>query len=133
MARQGHRPTFPLSHFPTFQVTSPRQQDFPLFLIRKEDANVAWLIRTLQQHGWMTRKDLLRHINWPATDRNLRWVRALAEAAGAEVVKGQSGFNHVSNCTPEEISHAANQQIAQGKLMIKYGIALKRRAHQEIG
>jgi hypothetical protein len=72
-------------------------------------------------------------IGEPRTEHNLRWVRALAEAAGGEIVKGQKGFNHPSNCTVDEITHAANQAIAQGKLMVRYGIKLRRRAHELVG
>ncbi len=108
------------------------QPDFPLFCIKPEHPNVEWLKNTLKEKGWMTRKQILDFVGFHRTEHNLRWVRALAEAAGADVVKGQKGFNHISNCTPEEINHSANQSIDQGKHMIRYGIKLRRRAHELI-
>lgn len=109
------------------------QADLPLFLIRRENANVEWLIETLKGRGWMTRKEILRYAGFPVTAHNERWVRALVEAAGPDIVKGQQGFNHISRCKFDEITHAANQAISQGRLMVHYGIALRRRAHALVG
>lgn len=109
------------------------QPDLPLFLIKRENANVQWLIETLKARGWMTRKEILRYAGFAVTPHNERWVRALVEAAGADIVKGQQGFNHISNCKFDEITHAANQAISQGRLMVHYGIKLRKRAHALVG
>jgi hypothetical protein len=106
------------------------QPELPLFCIRRENVNVQWLVGLLKERGWMTRKDILREAQMKVTAHNERWVRALVEAAGDEIVKGQKGFNHISRCPLNEITHAANQAIAQGKLMIKYGLRLRKRAHE---
>lgn len=107
-------------------------QTLPLFAIPRDNANVEWLVKLLRQRGWMTRQDILRTLAWPATGNNTRWVRSLVSAAGAEVVKGQKGYNHIANCQVDDILHASNQEIGQGKKMIQYGIALRRRAHAMI-
>jgi hypothetical protein len=107
-------------------------ETLPLFEVPRENANVDWLVNLLRQRGWMTRQDILRTLAWPATGSNIRWVRSLVSAAGDEVVKGQKGYNHIANCQVDDILHASNQEIDQGKKMIQYGIALRRRAHQMI-
>lgn len=105
----------------------------PLFLIRPDHPNVRWLVEILRARGWMTRKMILDVANSSgAAAYRERWVRALVNAAGADIVKGQSGFNHVENCTIDEITHAANQSESQAKLMLEYSIALRRRAHQRV-
>ena len=105
----------------------------PLFLIREDHANVKWLVALLRARGWMTRKMILAEARKADTAYSERWVRALVQAAGAEVVKGQDGFNHFENCKLDDITHAANQSISQGKLMIQYGVALRRRVHGRVG
>jgi hypothetical protein len=104
----------------------------PLFMIQSDHPNVRWLVELLRARGWLTRKDILEEAKLGGGDYHERWVRALVHAAAAEIVKGQRGFNHFSNCTVEEITRAADQSISQGKLMVHYGIALRRRAHQRI-
>ena len=108
----------------------------PLFRVTPDHSNVRWLLRLLKEHGWQTRREIAEAIRTDgltvSASYSERWVRAVAEAAGAKIVKGQAGFNHIDNCTIEEILHAANQSISQGKLMIKYGIALKQQAHRRV-
>ncbi len=104
-----------------------------LFKLPREHANVQWLIGLLKDNGWLTRKEILERINWPATDANLRFIRMIVSAAGPEIVKGQQGFNHITNCKPDEISHAANQAISDGRENIRYGVALRRKAHELVG
>jgi len=90
--------------------------------------HVASLVALLRStHRWWTRAELGEQFGW--TDRE---VRAVVAAAGAEVVKGQRGFCHVEHATTEEITHAANQSESQGKRMLDYSLALRRRAHQAI-
>jgi hypothetical protein len=104
-----------------------------LFKFDPEHPDVTWLKEHLKAKGWQTRRQLCAVLELPGTDSNLRRIRALVEAAGADVVKGQHGFNFVDNVTIEDLNHAAVQSIAQGKCMLRYGIALRRRAHAKVG
>lgn len=113
-------------------MKTERQLDMPLFAVPADHPNVRWLVGLLRQRGWMTRQEILREAGRTGGRYNERWVRALVNAAGPEIVKGQAGFNHVANCKIEEINHAARQSISQGKLMVRYGIALLRLAHGKI-
>lgn len=108
------------------------QKDFP-FPVEKENVNVRWVVDTLKANGWTTRRELLRQAGLAYNDWNARWIRKLMEAAGDDVVKGQKGFNHIKNCTVEEMREAAKQSISQGKEMVHYGIRLLRRAHAMVG
>ncbi len=99
-----------------------------LFAHQPVEVHAAALVALLQTtHRWWTRAELVEHFGW--SERDVRYVVA---EAGADIVKGQKGFCHVEHATPEEIKHASNQSVAQGKLMIRYGIGLRRRAHQAI-
>lgn len=108
----------------------------PLFAVTPDHPNVAWLVRELKARGWLTRKEIAALAAGAGLKMSAsyseRWVRALVNAAGADIVKGQHGFNHFDNCTVTEITHAANQSISQAKLMIQYGVALRRRVHQKV-
>lgn len=84
----------------------------------------------LRQRGWQKRKHIFREFGW--SDRKIRDV---AQSMGADVVRGQLGFNLTSQVKREEIGHAvaaADAFISQGKQMMRYGIALKRRLHQRL-
>lgn len=100
-----------------------------------EDAWRDWLIALLRQRRWMIAREILLEAGFEDNEGNRRRVRAWAHAAGPDIVKGQKGFNHITNCRDqqEEIDHCANQSISQGKEMIRYGLALKRRLHAIIG
>jgi hypothetical protein len=114
------------------QPSTPLQTDLPFFVIHPEHEHVTWFLDQLKTHGWLTRRQLIDLAGLPHSERNQRWVRKLAEQAGDRVVKGQKGFNYYENCTLEEITHAANQSRAQARLMLRYHIGLKRRAHQRL-
>lgn len=111
---------------------STTQLDMPLFAVPADHPNVRWLVGLLQERGWMTRKEILAEAGRAGGHYSERWVRALVQAAGTEIVKGQEGFNHVDNVTIEQGNHAANQSENQGKLMIEYALGLRRRMHQRI-
>ena len=78
--------------------------------------------------GWQTRRQLTQALAVSA-----RRVRALAEAAGVEVVRGPKGFACFENVDADEARHCAEIAISQGKKMIRWGVAVKRRVHQRIG
>lgn len=108
------------------------QLDMPLFQIPADHPNVRWLVALLKERGWMTRKQILAEAGRAGGRYSERWVRALVQAAGTEIVKGQAGFNHVDNVTLQAGKEAAAQSISQGKLMIRYGIGLLRKMHERL-
>lgn len=103
-------------------------QDMPLFLAQPADPNVDRFLGLLRHYGRLTRRQVAAITGW-----NERDIRALAEAAGDQVVRGQHGFTLAESADLEEIKHAADAAISQGKKMIHYGVALRRRAHGRIG
>lgn len=102
--------------------------ELPLFKADRADPNVERLLRLLAAYGHLTRAQIGRITGWKDRD-----IRALAEAAGAEVVRGQNGFCLTSGADLDEILEAARIAISQGKKMIRYGLALKRRVHAKVG
>lgn len=90
------------------------------------------LLKSRSQGGpdaspWLTRKELVQLLG-----KSERDIRALAEAAGPEIVRGQKGFAHFDNAPLDLIKEAADQAQAQGKKMLRYSIRLRRRAHARI-
>jgi len=102
--------------------------DLPLFQAKPEDPSVERFLFLLAHHGQLTRKDFKALEGW-----NDRTVRDLAEAAGGQVVRGPKGFSLEELTTVDEMKHAAEIAISQGKKMISYGVALRIRAHKRIG
>jgi len=86
------------------------------------------MVQWLALHpGWHTAAKISGSLS--LSDRK---VRALAEASNGLVVSGPGtpGYCHASHCTAEEISHAAETLISQGKRMIARAIRIRRRGHQ---
>lgn len=98
---------------------------------RHDDArDVAWLENLLSGAGcWMTASDIALTIGGRRCDRD---IRELASQS-ANVLSGQKGYKHVEHATAEEVDHAANWLISQGKKMIKRGIAVRKNAHRIFG
>lgn len=103
-------------------------QDMPLFLAAPADPNVDRFLGLLRHYQRLTRRQMSAMTGWSERD-----IRALAEAAGDQVVRGQAGFTLTETADLVEIQHAAEAAISQGKKMIRYGVALRRRAHRRIG
>lgn len=91
------------------------------------DAEVARLVEFLRMRpDWHKAKEIAAALGLP--DRK---VRQLAENSAGQIVSapGSPGYRHLSHCTADEISHAANQLHSQGKRMIDRSIRLRRAAH----
>lgn len=84
-------------------------------------------IAALGGHRWRTAAQLTTAIG--LSDRKLR---ALAADSQGRIISGQRGYCLISEATPEEIAHAADWLIAQGRLMIKRGIQIRKHAHHLI-
>ncbi|MBK8255601.1 MAG: hypothetical protein IPK82_23425 [Polyangiaceae bacterium] len=105
------------------------QVELPLAAV-PANTDVRWLEHLLQgAHCWLTAKDIAQTSMGRVGDRDLR---ALASAS-AWIISGQKGYKHVAHATTEEITHASNWLVSQGKLMIKRGLRIKRNAHRRIG
>ena len=77
--------------------------------------------------GWQTRREICNRTDW--SERKLRDV---AESLGSGIVRGQRGFKLTKHLTREDLSsaaQAADAALSQGKRMIRYGLALKRKLH----
>ena len=86
------------------------------------------LQEVLKEAGqWVKAKDL--HASMGLTDRALR---NLAEASEGAVISGQLGYKHADCATAEEITHAANWLMAQGRKMMDRGLKILRRAHKQL-
>lgn len=112
-------------------LTQSAESQLPLFRAEPEDPNAQRFLSLLAVHGHLTRKEIAERTGW--TERQ---VRMLAEAAGAEVVRGQNGFQLTAVALAErrvdEVLAAKEAAISQGKKMIAYGIALGRRIHAKV-
>ena len=109
----------------------------PLFQCAADDPRVELFRRLLRQRGWLTAREVLLALDIEDGEANRRQVRAWAHACGADVVKGQRGFNLLENLRAknelDDALRAAHQAEAQGREMIEYALALKRRLHALVG
>jgi hypothetical protein len=101
-----------------------------LFEFTDESISVKWLENLLRGGGcWMTAKDIILSTRGKAHERTLR---DLASQSG-QIITGQKGYKHIEHATAEEIAHASNWLISQGKKMIKRGLTIRRSGHRRIG
>jgi hypothetical protein len=87
-----------------------------------------WL--TSVPRDWQTRRQLTVFLGW--SERKLRDV---AESMGSEIVRGQRGFKLTADLERDDLSsaaQAADAALSQGKRMIRYGLALKRKLHSKL-
>ena len=91
------------------------------------EAHVGELLALLRANGWLTRRQLRSLTGWAE-----RTIRAVAEAAGAQVVRGPRGFNLGEQCSLDELKHCGEIAIAQGTKMIHYGHELLKLAHRRV-
>lgn len=76
--------------------------------------------------GWIRAKEIEAQIE--IDDRRMR---VIAEKSEGRILSGQKGYRLFDASVPvEEADHAANWLIAQGKKMIRRGVAIRRRFHQ---
>lgn len=110
------------------------QEELPLFVVAPESVNVAYLVEFLRSAGgWVVARHILIRWGLEDTDQNRRFIRALAEAAGADVISGQKGYLHIAHATVEEAHHAASWLESQASKMAAKACAIRRRAHALIG
>lgn len=109
--------------------TAPSNQ--PDLFAEQVNCDLDHLRARLQQTGWQTRSQLSEHFGWSE-----RYIRDLAEALGPEIVRGQAGFKLTSQLTRDELplgQQASDAFISQGKKMLRYGLALRRKLHEKLG
>lgn len=87
---------------------------------------IAELCGLLRGRGWLTAKQLVA-LRPAWTERS---IRKLASASGGQVISGPGtpGYCHHEDASTEELEHAGNQQISQGRAMWRRGIDFKRMA-----
>lgn len=84
----------------------------------------------LAPRGWQTRRQITFALDWSE-----RKIRDVAESLGSDVVRGQLGFKLSATLQREDLSvaaQAADAAISQGKRMIRYGLNLKRKLHENL-
>jgi hypothetical protein len=83
------------------------------------------------QKTFCTRKEICESLGW--TERHLREV---AEQLGSDILRCQAGFKLTADVTRDDASfalQAIDASISQGKRMIRYALALRKRLHSLIG
>lgn len=83
-----------------------------------------WLIAFLAAHpdgpgpggAWPGRK-ICEQVGRPFDEKSRRQLRAFREAAGAVIVSGPRGYQHVSHCSIDDRQHAAEIRLGQGRKM----------------
>ena len=99
----------------------------PIVPNEEMDALRNWLV----VRDWQTRRELATGLGWSE-----RKIRLVAESLGAEIIRGQQGFKLTRLTGRADLPaavQAADAAISQGKLMIKYGFALRKHLHQLVG
>lgn len=86
------------------------------------------LIRVLTSAGWCTRKVLHLRLGWDE-----RTIRAVAEAAGDRIVRGQKGFCLFEDASTDDILAACNGLESQASKNTAYCLALRSKLHGRIG
>lgn len=80
---------------------------------------------------WRSRKEICESLGW--TERHLRDI---LEELGADVVRCQAGFKLTADITRDDVPlviQSIDAFISQGKRMIRYALALRRKLHSLIG
>ena len=112
-----------------FKLTTMTQPEFT-FRPGVTGGDIARLSELLTLHGWLTRQEVGDSLRW--TDRKIRDV---AESMGSAIVRGQRGFKLVADLERDDLgaaAQAADAALSQGKRMIRYGFALKRKLHAKL-
>ena len=119
-----------MNHQPSTCNSVKRDPQLGLFDARPADPNVRWLESLLSgAREWMTAKDISLTSGGRVGDRD---IRALASAS-EWIISGQKGYLHLEHASAEDVAHAANWLISQGKLMIQRGCRIRKNAHRRIG
>jgi hypothetical protein len=69
------------------------EQQLEFVPVQPTAEDVSKLLSVLMTLGWMTRKQLASHLSWSE-----RSIRAVAEAAGDDIVRGPKGFREFRPC-----------------------------------
>lgn len=83
------------------------------------------------QKTWLTRADICKCLGW--TERR---VREAAEQLGAEIVRCQLGFKLTAQLTRDDLAlaqQAVDAFWSQGRRMLRYSLALRKRMHSIVG
>jgi hypothetical protein len=81
--------------------------------------------------GWRTREQICEALGW--SERHLRQV---AESFGPDIIRSQAGFKLTDQATRDDVPLAlqsCDSFLSQGKRMIRYSMALRKKLHALIG
>lgn len=109
-------------------MTSNAQLEIPLAppAIAPEDLDAfcSWLAG----RGWISARQIEA-----ACGLCDRTVRAYAEQSDGRILSGQRGYRlNDATATPDEVAHSSGWLIAQGKKMIRRGLAQQRVHHRQL-
>jgi hypothetical protein len=108
----------------------PRQMEF---LAHKEDMDVTWLERTLEENRqWLFASELLALAGIPPTENEKRWLRDLASRSGW-IISGGRGYRHVRHATGEEIHRFRAALLHQAREVCRRVGRVTRNAHTIFG
>lgn len=92
-----------------------------------DETDTSTFTMLLAAHGHLTRRQLADLTGWDE-----RRIRTIAEAAGADVIRGQHGFCLFSRATTDEIMETIGRFEGQGTKMLAVAVELRRRLHGRI-
>lgn len=107
-------------------MSEPQQTLMPW--IGVEDADASTFTMLLSTHGHLTRRKLGELTGWDE-----RRIRTIAEAAGADVVRGNLGFCLFDRATTTEIEETIGRFEKQATKMLAIATELRRKLHRRIG
>ena len=110
--------------------STDEQRELPL-AAPPTPTDARWLEDLLRgAHCWMKASDIL--LSCHGAGLHDRLLRELASSS-RKIISGQKGYKHTDHATQEELVHASDWLISQGKKMIRRGIGIRRAAHGRIG
>jgi len=103
-------------------VLPKAQPELPLFLVKRDNPNVAFMVRWLWRHrhaneGWWTAKQILHAWDVEADEYHRRWLRELADKSSGNVAGGQKGYKAIRAMTHDEYNHWRNWMTHQADEM----------------
>ena len=87
--------------------------------------------RLISVNGWQTRRELCQALGWEE-----RKVRAVAQAMGGNVIRGQLGYKLTDACTRDDLAlmqQAADAAASQSRIQASYAVEVRRAIHSLVG
>ena len=92
------------------------------------ESDISELVSLLRTQGWMHRRQLCPVLGWSE-----RKIRAVAESAPSQIIRGQRGYSVIDRVDTETLVRCADALKSQGTKMLRVSVAWRRLAHARIG